>query len=324
MVTIGKEVLVDVVIPVYRPDEKLGELLRRLLAQSHPVSRILIMKTEPQVWSEGELLPLFEGSAAMLSVLPVDKKDFDHGGTRHMGILHSDAQVCICMTQDAVPRDPYLVERLLEALYGGKGRDKANVAAAYARQLPASGCGVIERYTREFNYPRESRVKTAEDLAELGIKTYFCSNVCAAYKRELYMELGGFQRRTIFNEDMIFAAKAVQAGYAVAYAADAEVIHSHNYTGLMQLRRNFDLAVSQTEHRALFEPISSEGEGIRLVRRTGRQLLKSGFWYLLPELVYQSAMKYLGYCLGKNYQSLPAGMIRRLTLNREYWQRENR
>ncbi len=31
---------------------------------------------------------------------------------------------------------------------------------------------------------------------------------------------------------MIFAAKAMKNGYAVYYAADARVIHSHNYTAV--------------------------------------------------------------------------------------------
>lgn len=314
---------VDVVIPVYQPDAGLEELLRRLLTQSHPVNRIFIMKTEPQTWSEEEIRPLFEGTSVELSVFSVDKEKFDHGGTRHLGILNSDAQVCICMTQDAMPQDSHLVERLLEALCEmDSGDSDTRIAAAYARQLPASGCGVIERLTREFNYPKESRVKSIDDLQRLGIKTYFCSNVCAAYDRELYMHLGGFLRQTIFNEDMIFAAKAVQLGYAIAYAAEAEVIHSHNYTGMMQLRRNFDLAVSQREHWELFKDISSEDEGVRLVMQTGRQLLCSGFWYLLPKLFYQSAMKYLGYRLGTNYLKLPEKLVRRLTMNKEYWDRD--
>ena len=47
----------------------------------------------------------------------------------------------------------------------------------------------------------------------MGIKTYFCSNVCAAYKKEVFRKLGGFERQVNFNEDMLFAAKAVQAGW---------------------------------------------------------------------------------------------------------------
>lgn len=56
---------------------------------------------------------------------------------------------------------------------------------------------LMEQYTRQFNYPEESRVKWLADLPELGIKTYFCSNVCAMYRRELYLQLGGFVQKAI-------------------------------------------------------------------------------------------------------------------------------
>lgn len=137
---------------------------------------------------------------------------------------------------------------------------------AYARQLPREDSTPVESYTREFNYPAKSRIKSAADLDSLGIKTFFCSNVCAAYRREIYEELGGFVRHTIFNEDMIYAAKAVEAGYSVAYAADAQVVHSHNYTNGQQFHRNFDLGVSQAEHPEIFAAYPSESEGKRMVK----------------------------------------------------------
>lgn len=62
-------------------------------------------------------------------------------------------------------------------------------------------------------------MKSSADLERLGIKTYFCSNVCAAYCREIYCELGGFESGTIFNEDMIYAAKLIKSGYSIAYCA---------------------------------------------------------------------------------------------------------
>ena len=144
------------------------------------------------------------------------------------------------MTQDAVPAQDTLVEKLCASF-----ESHERVAAAYGRQLPGEQSGVIERYTREFNYPPESSVKEKADLDRLGIKTFFCSNVCAMYRRDIYEKLGGFVTRTIFNEDMIFAAGLIQAGYRIAYAAEAEVVHSHKYTYWQQLTRNFDLAVSQ-------------------------------------------------------------------------------
>lgn len=190
---------------------------------------------------------------------------------------------------------------------------------AYARQLPAKDCNIIERHTREFNYPDKSRIKRISDLDTLGIKTYFCSNVCAAYKREIYMELGGFIRKTIFNEDMIFAAKAMKNGYAVCYAADARVIHSHNYTAVEQFHRNFDLAVSQADHPDVFSGIRSEGEGIRMVKDTVRWLVKTGHAYLVPKLVVDSGFKYMGYLAGKRYQKLPKALVVKLSMNRNYW-----
>lgn len=310
-----KRKTVDVIIPVYRPGKSFKELLRRLREQEYPIRRLMIMNTEKSFWKPEYEKAFREGSEGPeMEVHHLLKDEFDHGGTRDRGARLSDADICLFMTQDAVPRDRYLVGNLVKALEGGE-----DIAAAYGRQLPFEDCSVIETYTRSFNYPKESRIKSKADLPQLGIKTYFCSNVCAAYRMEIYRELGGFIRHTIFNEDMIYASKAVQAGYRIAYAADAEVFHSHNYTAIEQLHRNFDLAVSQTDHPEAFEGIRSEGEGIRLVKKTAVFLIKQGKWYLLPRLAVQSGFKYLGYCLGKRYKKLPKGLVLHLTMNRNYW-----
>ena len=174
-------------------------------------------------------------------------------------------------------------------------------------------------YTREFNYPKTSRLKSKEDLSKLGIKTYFCSNVCAAYQKDVYERLGGFVRKTIFNEDMILAGRMIQAGWKIYYAADAKVIHSHNYNCRQQFHRNFDLAVSQADHPEIFEGVPSEGEGIRLVKDTAKYLLKSGRPWLLVSLVCKSGWKYIGYKLGKNYKKLPRWLILKCTMNPRYW-----
>ncbi|MCD7765694.1 MAG: glycosyltransferase family 2 protein, partial [Lachnospiraceae bacterium] len=152
-----------------------------------------------------------------------------------------------------------------------------------------------------------------------GSKTAFCSNVCAMYRRSAYEEFGGFERHTIFNEDMIFAGKLIQGGRAVAYCADAEVIHSHNYSGMTQFHRNFDLGVSQAEHPEIFSAASSESEGVRLIQKTAEHLIKKGKPWLLFPLIWQSGCKYLGYRLGKNYRNLSAKMVRACSLNKDYW-----
>ncbi len=304
-----KEYKIDVIIPVYRPKKGWEALLEGLMKQTVPVGKIILMNTGEAPWKEN-----IEARFPRAEVHLVTKEEFDHGGTRHLGTTFSDADYLLFLTQDAVVADEFLTERLLEPFL-----QDPMVKAAYGRQLPFADCREIEKFTRSFNYPEESRVKSKEDLPELGIKTFFCSNVCAMYERKTYLAQGGFIRRTIFNEDMIYAGGLIKSGYKVAYAAKAKVYHSHNYNGKEQFHRNFDLAVSQVDHPEIFAGIRSEKEGIRLVLATAKHLCKKGKPWLLFALVTTSAGKILGYKMGQNYQKLSKKMILRCTMNQAYW-----
>jgi len=301
----------DVLIPVYSPGKQLTVLLNSLKEQSYPIHEIILMNTEKQYFPKG-----LEGRYENMEVHHLTKEEFDHGGTRDRGIRLADADVVICMTQDALPADKFLIENLLKPF------SDSGIWAAYARQLPAENCREVERYTRGFNYPKESRIKGKEDLPELGIKTFFCSNVCAAWRRDQYLALGGFAKKTIFNEDMILAGSLIQQGGQIAYCADAKVIHSHNYSALQQFHRNFDLAVSQTMHPEIFSGIRSESEGIRLVKKSMRHCLRIGKPWLIFQVITQSAGKFLGYKLGQQYRSLPRNILLWCTMNQSFWQGE--
>lgn len=303
---------IDVIIPLYKPGKELFALLDALERQTLPPQKIILMNTERKYFQGLVSETEFSKKYPEVELCHLPKQEFDHGGTRRAGVEKSTAEVFVMMTQDAVPADEGLLKHLTEHLTG-------NVAAAYARQLPRKNCSPEERFSREFNYPDKSVVKTKKDLEKLGIKTFFCSNVCAAYRRDVYEKLGGFAERAIFNEDMIYAAGAVRQGYGIAYEAKARVYHSHNYTNLQQLHRNFDLGVSQAEHPEVFAGVPSESEGIRLVQRTVTYLHKNHLTMRIPYFFIQSACKYLGYFLGRHYESLPKKWVLGLTSNREYW-----
>lgn len=307
---------VGVIIPTYKPDEKLGQLLQMLECQSCRPDQIIIMNT-----GEAYFPTAVVNEMDHVEVHHITKPEFDHGGTRNQGARYCLCDIIVFLTQDAVPKNEFLIEELVKPLIKDYDQKDRCVAAAYARQLPTEDCGYLEAYTRTFNYPAKDRIKSQEDIPILGIKTFFCSNVCAAYRKDLYQELGGFVSRAIFNEDMIFAGRAVKAGYRIAYCSKAMVVHSHNYSSMQQLRRNFDLAVSQKDHPEVFGGIRSESEGLRLVRKTGGYLVKQGKWYLIPQLIIVSGFKYIGYFLGKRYKSLPAGLVTACSMNKSYWRK---
>ncbi len=304
---------VDVIIPVYKPTEKFSKLLDMLEAQSLPIGKIILVNTEKNYFDRFAAGTDFEAKHKKLLVTHITKEEFDHGKTRNYGVSLSDAPWFVMMTDDARPADRELLKNLLEPFQDEK------VGMSYARQIPDEGCGVIESYTRSFNYPDRSGVKSREDLESMGIKAFFASNVCAAYKREIFDLLGGFKEHTNFNEDMIYARGLINAGYKIAYAAGAKVIHSHNYSGAGQFRRNFDLGVSHADNPQVFSDIRAESEGMRLVKRTCGYLCRIGKPWLIFRLFWQSGCKYMGYYLGKRYRSIPRGIVKLFSMNRDYW-----
>lgn len=305
---------VDVIVLTYKPDKKVMQLIEKLEKQTYPIQKLILMNTE-----EKHFNALFYGTGFLekyknIEIHHISAHEFDHARTRAKAVSYSKADIFVCMTQDAIPEDETLLEHLVAAL-----TQDMKIAAAYARQLPAKDCREIEKYTRSFNYPEQSVIKYKSDLQTMGIKTFFCSNVCAAYNRNIYDMLGGFGKRAIFNEDMILAGKAVFAEYAIAYAADAKVIHSHNYTCMQQFHRNFDLGVSQADHPELFGVVSSESEGIALVKKTIQHLCAIKQKKMIPYLILSSGFKYMGYQLGVRYQHLPMRLVKACSMNKRYW-----
>lgn len=309
-----EQVLIDVIIPTYKPDGKLLKLLDSLQRQSVKPNKIIIMNTEEKYLSQ-----IMYGSKLKnsnnISIYHIAQREFNHGKTRNEGAKRSEGVILVFMTQDAVPANENMLAELIKPM-----TDK-DVVVTYARQLPDETCKVVERFTREFNYPAKDRVQTLDELPQLGIKTFFCSNVCAAYKRNYFNEAGGFENFTPFNEDMIFAAKAIHSGKKVYYASKAEVIHSHNYTNMEQLRRNFDMGASQADHPEIFKEVPSEGEGKKLVKDTIAFLSRNKKKCLIPGLILKSGYKYIGYKLGYNYKKLPGKVILSCTMNKSYWNR---
>jgi len=303
-----KKMTVDVIIPTYKPDQKLDRCLTMLKRQTVKPDRIILINTEEELFRSKVFKTLPQAE-----IVHIGKEEFDHGGTRNRACAMSSSDFVVLMTQDAIPADEYLVENLIKPF------SDEEVCASYGRQMADPKDNPVEAYTRKFNYPKESRIKSAQDLPTLGIKTFFCSNVCAAYRKSFYDALGGFPLHTIFNEDMIFASRLIEAGKKIAYAADARVWHWHNYTAKEQLKRNFDLAVSQVDYGGLFESVHSESEGIRLVRRTILWAVRTGRSSTIPHILTQSAAKYIGYLLGRNYKKLPKWLILKISMNPGYW-----
>lgn len=315
--------MVDIVIPVYKPDEKFDRLIEALAMQSRKPDNLILMMTVSDEGSpewqilENETRKLLNengGTDIILEVHPVAQRDFYHGRTRNRGIAYGRNPYVLCMTQDAVPSDINMVERLMEIL-----EMYPEVSQVYARQVTDNKAPDYITYTQNFNYPELRQFKNQSHYSNLGIKTIFCSNVCCMYRRDIFDFLGGFEDRVIFNEDMIYARKAVDAGYTIVYEGGVSVIHYHKYNLRQQFKRNFDLAVSQKMNKDSFAGLSSTKEGKKMVGNILKMLWNkrkygTAFYYILL-----SSFKYLGYLCGKHYEIFPYSLKVKLSSNPSFW-----
>ena len=306
---------VDVIIPTYKPDERLITIIYKLLEQTNVPRRIVLVNTE-QKYLESLLRGRdYDSFGKYVEIRHVSEWEFDHGTTRNLGASDSDADFLLFMTQDAIPVDEYLIENMVRAF------SDVTIGSVYARQMPAEDATLAEVFTRQFNYPDESFVKSIADKDRLGIKTYFCSNACAMYRRDMFVMLGMFPKDMIFNEDMVFAHKVINSGYKIAYEAGAKVMHSHNYTNMQQFHRNFDLAVSQAMHPEVFEDISSEAEGSSYAKSALKFFInRKKPLYFIP-FAFTCAFRLAGYKLGKNYKKLSHRMILKCTMSPKYFKK---
>lgn len=305
---------IDVMIPVWRPDQRLRWSVERLLDQTQSIRKITLICSEESGWN-GKEVKEWAGDLPGVQVEMIKKKDYNHGGTRHSWTSRSDADLFLFLVQDAVPADRYLVERMAKCL-----QDPRN-AVVYARHVPAFGCDKIERYTRCFNYPSRSVRKTPDGRSG-GIKDCFSSNVCAMYRRDWYERIGGFERQILLSEDSVFGAKALAMGAAVVYCSQAKVLHAHRYGYGTLWKRYFDIGAVHRMYRNLFAEYSSEKEGIRLVKETAGYLWREKAIALFPRLFLQSGVKFLAYQFGKHYDRLPEKFVECWSWDKEYWRRK--
>lgn len=258
---------VSVVIPTLNAEREIGPLLDELLAQTVAPSEVLVVDSSSDDATR-DVVASYADRGVSLEVIA--RAEFNHGVTRHRAFVRTSGEYTLFMTQDAVPSDARYIEKLIEPLEAD-----ASIALVSGRQLPKPDARRFEQLVRAFNYPDEPSVRGAEDLPRYGIKTFFASDVCSAYRRAAYMECGGFAPVST-NEDMLMAARFIAAGYKVAYEPSAAVYHSHNLTPSQQFRRNREVGAFLAAHGGELMGASEVGEGGRLVRAVASQLLREG------------------------------------------------
>jgi rhamnosyltransferase len=298
---------ISVIIPTLNASAHIKSLLESLNRQTIKPTEIMIVDSS----SDDDTLAL--ASWFNVTAFTIQRKAFDHGGSRYDAVKLAKGDILLFLTQDAIPANNQYIQQLIEPLKDPR------IAASFGRQLPQPSAIPPERFARLFNYHERPIVKGAEDKQRLGIKTYYFSNVCSALKRQPYEEVGGFPTKSIVNEDMTLAAKLIHRGYQIAYAPAATVVHSHNYSLSRQFKRYFDIGVSLKDQEWILKSVSAEGEGAKFIVYEMRYLIKEKAYRYIPYAIGEALFKYVGYQLGLNYKKLPFRVAQACSAQKQFW-----
>ena len=298
---------ISAIIPSLNAVSVLEPLVTSLRGQTMPLRVIIVVDSEST-----------DGTSQLAqdlgcTVLPIARTDFNHGGTRNFASIHAQGDILVFMTQDVVLENPKALEEIVLPF-----SDPA-VGAVCGRQLPKRDANPLAAHARLFNYPPESCIKTKADIPRLGIKVPFVSNSFTAYRRSALFDVGGFPTPVVLSEDMHVAAKMILAGYSVAYAGQAEVRHSHNYTLWQEFQRYFDIGSFHAAYPWIQEEFGNAGgEGWRYLRSELAYARKHGLYWVARSFV-SCFFKFSGFSLGKRHSFLPRAWKRYFGMNKNYW-----
>jgi rhamnosyltransferase len=248
------------------------------------------------------------------NVFSIHGDEFNHGGTRQIMVdRNPDYCFYVFLTQDAILANQDSIDKIVKPFHDPL------VGAVCGRQIPHNDASHLASHARIFNYPEESQVNSLEDSHRLGLKTAFLSNSFAAYRATALKDAGGFPDHVIFGEDMYVAARMLQKGWKIAYAADAKCLHSHNYTLVEEFRRYFDNGVFHARDPWIREMLGgTAGEGGRYVFSELRFLGWKRF-YLWPLSLLRNAVKLIAFRMGLLERYLPDKLKHRFSMNQKFW-----
>ena len=297
---------ISIVIPTKNAGATFFDVLEAVYAQPGEYDVLVI-----DSGSTDETLDIVSDFPARLLTIP--SAEFDHGGTRNLGITETSGQFIVFLTQDATPLDGWLTE-LIAPL-----REDSDIAGAYSRQLPRPTATPMKRHFLAEFYSDSSETRSIATNRSPTRTEVFFSNVSSVIRRSVW-ENHPFPTDCIMSEDQLWAWDVLQAGWKLRYQASSRVHHSHD-EGIKQIfKRYFDsgASLSQREFATGDHDLS---EMIRYQIQELQYLWENGYIHWLPYALLYSASKFSGLQLGKNHKWLPEWLVTRLsdTLSRKRW-----
>ncbi len=199
--------LISVVIPACDASKGLGACLDALERQTVPRQRYEII-----VVHDGPVDATIETAADRQGVASLSQPHKGAAAARNLGAKHARGDILLFTDADCIP-DPNWIEAM---------------TAPFANQEITGVCGVVR--TRQSGLvPRF--IQLEYDYRYRNIARHdridFVNTGTAGYRRQVFMDSGGFREDLLGAEDAEFSFRLASTGHKLVFAPEAIVYHSH-------------------------------------------------------------------------------------------------
>lgn len=276
---------VEIICPLYNAESYIENLHNSILKQKNVDFSVRYLLTESTDKTESIL------KSKKLNYNKIEKKDFSHSLTRELAARNSKADIIVFISQDVEPSDENWLYYLVKDIIDG------SVSATYSRQI--TKFNNLEKYTREKNYPKESKIVSKDDINDLGLKAFFFSDAASAIKKEVFEQLNYYDNKRLpINEDMYIAHKLITNGYKIKYCSDSIIYHSHNFK-LKELYNRYKLTGQFFKENSYLDDYGTTDSGIKLATYVFKRIMQEGRILLLFRYPFDMGARFIGMKAGK-------------------------
>lgn len=222
----------SIVIRAYNEEQHIGRLLEGLRRQTVQDVEILLVDSGS---SDGTVARA-ESFGARIVRIP--SAEFTFGRSLNYGVRAATWELVVIASAHVYPVYPDWLETLLRPF------EDEDIALTYGKQRGPASAHFSEQQIYQQWYPEQSQPRQA---------TAFCNNANAAIRKNLW-EKNPYDETLTGLEDLAWAKWAKEQRYAIAYVAEAEIVHVHNETpqGVFNRYRREGMAFKQIYPEAHF------------------------------------------------------------------------
>ena len=198
----------SIIIRAYNEEKHLGRLLEGIRHQTLKDVEIILVDSG----STDSTVEIAESYGARLVKIP--SEEFTFGRSLNFGVREATYEYLVIASAHVYPVYPDWLASLMHPLLDGQ------VALTYGKQRGPASAKFSEQQIFHQWFPETSNLRQ---------ETAFCNNANAAIRKSIWKKNPYDETLTGF-EDLAWGKWAKEHGYAIAYVAEAEVIHVHHET----------------------------------------------------------------------------------------------